>query len=59
MKDLSCAQEYAMTVSSQLRVRNTLEDQVELLDIFKRENLETAKESLRERPGLRSGFASV
>ena len=44
-----------MTVSNWFEVLNTLEDPVDLWDIFKRETLEAAKECIGERP---SGFAS-
>ena len=57
--DLTCAQEYAVTVSNRFGVLDTLEDPEELWDTFKRETLEAAKECIGERPRSRSGFTSV
>ena len=59
LKDLTCAQEYAVIVSNQFGALDTLEDSEELWDAFKRETLEAAKECIRERPRSRSGFTSV
>ena len=42
--------EYAMTVSNQFKVLNTLEDPVELWDIFKHETLEAANLCIGECP---------
>ena len=50
LKDLICAQEYAVTVSNQFGVLDILEDPVELWDIFKHEVLEAAKECLGKCP---------
>lgn len=58
LKDLACAQEYAVAVSNRFNVLSSLEDPVELWDTFKRETLEAAKECIGERPRSRSGFAS-
>ena len=58
LKDLVCAQEYAVAVSNRFNVLGSLEDPVELWDTFKRETLEAAKEYIGERPRSRSGFAS-
>ena len=58
-KNLTCAQEYVMPVSSQFGVLNTLHDLVELWDTFKCETLEAAEEFVGEHPRSRSGFASV
>ena len=58
LKDLTCGQ-YAVTVSNQFGVLDTLEDPEELWDTFKRETLEAAKECIGERPRSRSGFTSV
>ena len=58
LKDLTCAQEYAVTVSNRFGVLDTLEDSEELWDTFKRETLEAAKECIGERPRSRSGFTS-
>ena len=44
LKDLTGAQEYAVTVSYRFGVFDTLEDPEELWDTFKRETLEAAKE---------------
>ncbi len=58
LKDLSCAHEYAVTVSNRFNVLGTLGDTVELWDTFNRETLEAAKECTGERPRSRCGFAS-
>ena len=58
LKDLTCAQEYAVAVSNRFEVLDTLEDPVELWDTFKRETLEAAKGCIGERPRSRGGFAS-
>ena len=58
LKDLTCAHEYAVTVSNRFSVLDALEDPVELWDTFKRESLEAAKECIGERPRSRSGFVS-
>ena len=42
LKDLICAQEYAVTVSNHFGVLGSLENSVELWDTFKRETLEDA-----------------
>ena len=57
LKDLTCAQEYA--VSNQFGVLNTLEDAVELWGTFKRETLEAAKECIEECMRSRCGFTLV
>ena len=57
LKDLTCAQEYAVTVSNRFGVLDTLNPE-ELWDTFIRETLEAAKECIRERPRSRSGFTS-
>ena len=54
LKDLTCAQEYAVTVS-----RDTLDDREELWDTLKRETLEAAKACIVEYPRSRSDFTSV
>ena len=59
LKDLTCVQEYAVTVSNRFGVLDTLEDPEELWDTFKRETLEAAKECIGERPRSRSGSTSV
>ena len=59
LKDLTCAQEYAVTVSNWFGVLDTLEDPEELWDTFNRETLEAAKECIGERPRSQSGFTSV
>ena len=58
-KDLTCAQEYAVTVSNWFGVVDTIDNLVELRNIFKHETLEAAKECVEERLRSRSGFASV
>ena len=50
LKDLTCAQEYAVTVSNRFGALDTLEDPKELWDTFKRKTLEAAKECIGERP---------
>ena len=59
LKDLTCTQEYAVTVSNWFGALDSLEDSEELWDIFKREILEAAKECIGERLRSRSGFTSV
>ena len=59
LKDLTCAQEYAVTISNRFGVLDALENPEELWDIFKRETLEAAKECIGESPRSRSGFTSV
>ena len=59
LKDLICAQEYAVTVSNQFGALNTLEDPEELWNTFKSEPLEAAKECIGERPRSGRGFTSV
>ena len=59
LKDLTCVQEYAVTVSNWFGVLDTLEDPEELWDTFNRETLEAAKECIGERPRSQSGFTSV
>ena len=59
LKDLICAQEYAVTVSNQFGALNTLEDPEEPWDTFKRETLEAASECIGERLRSWSGFISV
>ena len=59
LKDLTCAHEYAVTVSNRFEVLDTLEDPVELWDTFKRETLEAARGCIGERPRSRGGFASA
>ena len=59
LKDLKCAQDYAVTVTNRFGVLNTLENPEELWDSFKRETLEAAKECIGEHPRSRSGFTSV
>ena len=44
VKGLTCAKKYAVTVSNQFGVLDTLKDPVEQWDTFKRETLEAAKE---------------
>ena len=55
LKDLTFAQEYAVTVSNRFGVLDTIEDSEELWDTFKRETLEAAKECIGERPRLHLG----
>ena len=57
LKDLSCADEYAVTVSNQFEVLDALEDQVKLWNNFKRETLEAAIGCVDERSRSRGGFA--
>ncbi|XP_045130251.1 uncharacterized protein LOC123515575 [Portunus trituberculatus] len=52
LKDLKCAEEYAVTVSIQFGVLDTIE--VELWDTFKRETLEAENECVWERPRTRA-----
>ena len=59
LKDLTCAQEYAVTVSIRFGVPDTLEDPEELWYTFKRETLEAAEECVGERPRSRSSLTSV
>ena len=59
LKDLTCAQEYAVTVFNQFGARDTLEDTKELWDTFKGKTLEAAKECIGERPRSQSGFTLV
>ena len=59
LKDLTCAQEYAVTVSNRFGALDTLEDHEELWETFKRETLEAAKECIGERPRSRNRFTSV
>ena len=56
LKDLTCAQQYAVTVSNRFGALDILEDPEKLSDSFKREALEAAKESIGERPRSRSGL---
>ena len=44
LKDLTCAQQYVVTVSKRFKALDTLEDPEELWDTFKRETLEAASE---------------
>ena len=44
LKDLTYAQEYAMTVSNRFGALDTLEDREELWDTFKRDTLEATKD---------------
>ena len=44
LKDLTCAQDYAVTVSNRFETLDTLEDPEELWDTLKRETLEAANE---------------
>ena len=46
LKDLPCAQEFAVKVSNRFGALDTLEDPGELWDTFKRETLEAAKECI-------------
>ena len=46
LKDLTFAQEYAVTVSNRFGVLDTIEDSEELWDTLKRETLEAAKECI-------------
>ena len=55
MKDLTCAQDYAVTVSNRFGALDILENP----DAFKRETLEAAKECIGEHPRSGSGFTSV
>ena len=57
LKDLTCAQEYAVTVSSRFGTLDILEDPEELWDTFKRETLEAASECLGSARG--HGVASL
>ena len=57
LKDLSCADEYAVTVSNRFEVLDALEDQVKLWNNFKRETLEAAIGCVGERSRSRGGFA--
>ena len=60
LKDLTCAQEYAVTtVSNRFGALDTLEDPEELWDTFRRETLEAAKECDRERQRSRRAFVLV
>ena len=59
LKDLTSAQEYAVTVSNRFGVLDTLEDPEELWDTFKCETLEAAKECIGERLSSQSGFTTV
>ena len=59
LKDLECAQEYAVSVSNRFEVLGALDDPVELWDTFKRETLQAAKECVGERPRQRGGVASA
>lgn len=57
--NMGCTQEYALRVSNWLDVLRTLQDLVELWNIFKGETLLAAKDCTGERPRSRTGFASV
>ena len=46
LKDLTCAQEYAVIVSNRFGVLDTLEEPEELWDTFKCETLEAGKECI-------------
>ena len=59
LKDLTCAHEYAVTVSNRFEALDTLEDPEELWDTSKCEILEAAKECTGERPRSWSGLTSV
>ena len=59
LKDLTCAEEYAVTVANRSEALDTLEDPEELWDTFKCDTLEAAKECIGERLRSRSGFTSV
>ena len=54
LKDLTWAQEYAVTVPNRFEALDTLEDPEELGDTFKRETLEAAKECIGEHPAYSS-----
>ena len=56
---MTCAQQYAVTVSNRFEALDTFEDPEELWGTFKRETLEAASECIGERPRSRSGFTSV
>ena len=57
-KDLTCPNEYVVTVSNQFGVLDCLEHLAELWDAFKYETLEDGKESIEEHPSSRSIFLS-
>ena len=59
LKDLTSAQEYAVTISNRFGVLDTVEDPEKLWDSFKHETLEAAKECIGEHPRSQSGFTSV
>ena len=59
LKDLTCAQEYAVTVSKRFGALDTLEDAEELRNTFKRDTLDAAKGCIGEWPRSRNGFASM
>ena len=59
LKDLTCAQEYAVTVSNRFRALDTLQNPEELWYTFKRETFETAKKCIGEGPRSLSGFTLV
>ena len=59
LKDLTYAQEYAVTVYNRFGVLDTLENPEELWDTFKLDTSEAAKECFGERLRSRSGFTSV
>ena len=53
LKDLTCAHEYAVTVSNRFGVLDTLEDPEELWHTFKLGTLEAAKECIRGPPKVK------
>ena len=57
LKDLTCAQEYAMSVSNLSEVLDTIDDHLELWDTFKFETLKVPKECVRDCPRSQNGFA--
>ena len=59
LKYLTCAQQYAVTVSNRFEALDTLQDPEKLWDTFKRETLEAVKECIGEHPGSRRGFTSI
>ena len=57
IKDLSCAHEYAVTVSNRFEVLDALEDSV--WDTFKRKTFEAARGGVGRRPTSQDGFVSA
>lgn len=59
LKDLQCAEEFAVTISSWFEVFDTMDDSVKLWDTFKHVTFQAAKDCIEELPQFRGRFALV